>query len=384
MLIEKIIVENFRNIKFAELTFSDKINIFLGNNAQGKTNLLEAVSIALGKSFRSIKKGEIIPFDSQNGMTTRISLFYMAELNPGKVNKIVYEQNSHRNVVTVNSIPLKKAADLYGEFKYVVFIPDNLNIIKGYPDIRRFYLDNIAIMQNKSHRKFLQEYKNALKQRCAAHYNEYNDSQLLQVWDDILIRQGINLTYGRLKYLNLIKEYAGEIYGELSGGESLRIEYDSNVFGDFFGNLSDESDFDFFDSNEKSLLYGKYSQKLQSADSKGLSAKTPGAHRDDIVFSINGNNSRNYGSQGQLKSIAVSLKLAESRIIRDFNKENPVVLLDEVLSELDSKRRSFVIRHFVDSQTFITSCNENELNNLSNAKVWNVENGEFTVFTSRE
>jgi DNA replication and repair protein RecF len=195
------------------------------------------------------------------------------------------------------------------------------------------------------------------------------------IWDEILTKQGINLTYGRLKYLNLIKKYAVKIYEELSGGEVLDIVYSSNVFdnSDSFNKWADFAD--------KNILYDIYIQKLRAVNSEGQSSKTPGAHRDDILFSINGHNARIYASQGQLRSIAVSLKLAEAEIIRSFNRQNPVVLLDEVLGELDELRRAYVVQHFSDSQVFITSCNVHDFDKLSNMKVWEVNDG---IFTSRE
>ena len=378
MVLKKIKLENFRNIKNAELEFNSQVNILYGDNAQGKTNLLEAIAIVLGKSFRNIRKTDILPFNS-DGVKAKINLFYENETMPGKINEISFESDGNHSFVKINSNPLKKAIDLYGEFKYVVFIPDNLNLIKGYPDTRRLYLDNIAIMQNKAHRKFLSEYKEALKQRCAAYYNkQHYDAQMMNVWDDILTKQGINLTYGRLKFFNLIRESATKIYKELSGNENLDMLYQSDVFGDIIQ----------LDGNQKEKLYSLYMDCLVKSVCDGQPGKTAGAHRDDILFTINGNNARNYASQGQLRSIAISLKLAEAEIIRGFNRENPVILLDEVLGELDEKRRGYIISRFVDSQVFITTCNKNDLlekdrflteSNAVNIKMWDVNNGLFTL-----
>jgi DNA replication and repair protein RecF len=370
MYIKKLIVENFRNIKYAELEFGRFVNIFYGNNAQGKTNLLEAIAIALGKSFRHIRKSEIIPFNGS--LPVKINLFYESE--NGLNNEIAYQADGESVYVKINSIPLKKATDLYGEFRYVVFIPDNLNLIKGYPDSRRNYLDNIAVMQNKVHKKIMGEYKDALRQRCAAYMTKHYYGENLDVWDDILVKQGINLTYGRLKYLELIKQYAVEIYWKLtekSHGEKLEISYESNVFGRITDKTAD------FHNLSKQELYGIYKESLTRINSEGQSGKTPGAHKDDVIFTVNGNNSRNYASQGQLRSIAVSLKLAESRIIREFNRENPVVLLDEVLGELDESRRQYIIQNFVNSQCFITSCNINDFKKLDGVKIWEVKEGVF-------
>jgi DNA replication and repair protein RecF len=392
MVLKSIKVQNFRNIKHAELEFGAGVNIFCGNNAQGKTNLLEIISVCLGKSFRNIKRGDIIPFDNTSSRV-KIALSYESEAAAGKINHVCYEYSNAGASVKINDIPLKKAADLYGEFKYVVFTPDNLSLIKGEPALRRHYLDNIAIMQNKAHRRFLNEYNSALKQRCSAYFNNCSP-EMLAVWDDILIRQGINLTYGRLKYLELIRKSTCEIYEELSGGEKLEILYNSNIY---------TTSINLDDFNNKGVLYNLYKEKLSIVNCQlSIAGDTPGAHKDDVLFSINGNHARSFGSQGQLRSIAVSLKLAEAQIIRDYNRENSVVLLDEVLGELDESRRQYVIRHFQadgvpparggqgtsapfdrssSTQVFITSCNVSDFADLPDIKIWSVDNG---VFTPRE
>lgn len=371
MILKSISVENFRNIEYAELEFAPGVNILCGKNAQGKTNLLEAISICIGRSFRNIRRGDIIPFNFTDSLT-KIKLEYVYESLPDKINTVLYEATRSEYSIQINGIGSKKASELYGDYKYVVFVPDNLNIIKGYPDGRRSYLDNIAIMQNKAHRTFLSEYNSALKQRCNAYFQGAT-LVLLEVWNDILIKQGINLTYGRLKYLEMICQYACEIYKELSGGEILRIAYKSNPFAAVFTeNLNFEN---------KAELYDAYKEKLLLADARGnltSSADVPGAHKDDILFNIDGKDARTYASQGQLRSIAVSLKLAEAQIIRNFNRENPVVLLDEVLGELDEYRREFVLKQYDDSQCFITSCNVHDFEKLANMRVWSVDNGLFT------
>ncbi|MCL2632945.1 MAG: DNA replication and repair protein RecF [Oscillospiraceae bacterium] len=365
MILKKIYIKNFRNIKETELDLNPAVNIFYGDNAQGKTNLLEAVSLALGKSFRNIRNSSIIPFNCDNNKTV-IKLYYESEHIPNRTNELIYETDGFKTDVKINSIPLNKAADLYGEFKYVIFTPDNLNLIKGYPDVRRYYLDNIAVMQNRAHKKIQYEYKEALKQRCAACASNYFFGDALAVWDDILIKQGINLTFGRMKYLDLIKKSTIPLYESISGGEKLGISYKSDVFHE---NI---------DFSDKEKLYEIYKRSLDKTGSEGYANKTPGTHKDDITFTIQGKSARNFGSQGQLRSIAVVLKLAEAELIREFNRERPVVLLDEVLGELDKGRREFVIKHFDNSQVFITSCNINDFKSLPNIKIWRVENGVFT------
>ncbi|MCL1880771.1 MAG: DNA replication and repair protein RecF [Oscillospiraceae bacterium] len=424
MILKKIEVQNFRNISHAVLDFSEGVNILFGDNAQGKTNLLEAISLTLGKSFRKIRRNEILPHSHSQELTCKIKLYYESENANGKLNEICYESDSKNTSIWVNKIPLKKAEDLYGEFKYVVFIPDSLNLIKGEPAVRRLYLDNIAIMQNKVHRNFIREYNKALRQRNALLFNNADSTvslKMLEVWNDILIKQGINLTYGRLKFLEQIKNHACNIYSELSGGETLQIKYKSNIYT----NSKDLNLINSKEINKEDLkkLYKIYRKAIQeyppaertcSARSGGISTEAiqelaeeavpprsstshlaiqelatdtsalaslfpdKGVHRDDIMFTIDGKNARIYASQGQLRSIAIALKLAEAKIIKNVNREKPVVLLDEVLGELDKNRRKYVLKHFEDSQVFITTCNRADYEISEGLTSWKVSDGKFS------
>lgn len=384
MIIKRIYVRGFRNIKESELNFSEGCNIFYGGNAQGKTNMLEAISICLGRSFRTAKNSAFIPFDKAENIDLQIKLFYVSDNYPDRENTVKYELKGEnfKNCqikITINDIPMKNASDLYGELKYVVFIPEDLLLIKGSPELRRFYLDNIAVLQNKVHKKIMSDYKNALQQRNALAYEislrkDYGVlSELLSDWNDITVKQGVNLTYGRLKFFNLLKKYAQPIYSEISSDkEKLDLLYKSSVFGEI-------ENYNVLDFNEKEQLYKIYSEKLNKIDiHEGfLPAFVKGPHRDDLIFNINGKNAREFGSQGQLRSAALIMKLSEAEIIRDYNKEKPVVLLDEVLGELDEERREFIVNHFVKSQVFITSCNINDFKKLDNIKLWQVKDGDF-------
>ena len=194
---------------------------------------------------------------------------------------------------------------------------------------------------------------------------------MLAPWNEVLAAEGINVTYGRLKYFTFLKKCASELYTDLTNGaEKLSMQYQSSAF------KSDSISFE--NINE---LYKKYLAELEkhlTAELK-LHYTLTGVHRDDVNFFINGMAAREFASQGQIRSIALALKLSEAEIIRRKNKTDPVIILDDILSELDSVRREYILQHIEKSQVFITCCNINELSALSNGKAWNTENGKFTL-----
>lgn len=376
MRITKLSVRNFRNIKAADFEFSPNVNIFVGNNAHGKTNLMEAISVCIGNSFRKSKFNQYIPFNSDEDVS--IKLWFENDNYTESENLIEYTISKRKLNIKYNGLKVKDATQLYGVLKYVVFIPEHLNLIKGSPDLRRDYLDDVALMQTKTHWKKLSRYNRILKQKniLISKMPRTIDTQIallqLEPWNEILAQEGLNVTYGRLKYFEFLQEYAAEIYSRMSDSrETLTMEYKSSVFG------TEKPDF-----TQKDELFTKYTDTLKSAveSELRLGYTNCGIHRDDISFYINGNDAKDYGSQGQHRSVALALKLSEAEIIRRKNKSKPVVILDDVLSELDSIRRSFVLNNIENSQIFITCCNIDDLNTLCKGKRWRVIEGEFTEF----
>lgn len=372
MYITSIYLKNFRNIKEAEIDFDKNLNIFVGKNAQGKTNLCEAISVCLGGSFRRVRFSQYIPADNPEAEVL-VRLKFRDDITE-RENIINYTVCKNNIEITYNNIKMKDAAELYGVLKYVVFIPEHLSLIKGAPELRRNYLDDVALMQTKTHLKKLSRYNKALKQRnnILSVYNENARELAAQVaaWDEILAAEGINVTYGRLKYFNFLKKCAGEIYSELTNGsETLDMEYQSSVF------KTESINFD--DINSLYKIYIAEMQKNLQSEMK-LHYTLAGIHRDDVNFFVNGLAARDFASQGQLRSAALALKLSEAEIIRRKNKTNPVIILDDILSELDFIRRDYIIHHIDKSQVFITCCNINDLSSMSGGKAWNVENGVFS------
>lgn len=373
MYITKITIQNFRNIREAELEFDKDLNIFVGRNAQGKTNICEAISVCLGGSFRRARFSQYIPMDNPEA-EVKIKLYFRDDIT-NRENIIDYTIRKNNVLINYNGIKMKDAAELYGVLKYVVFIPEHLNLIKGAPELRRDYLDDVALMQTQTHFKKLTRYNKGLKQRnniLSVNNGDFGTvSELLAPWNEILVTEGINVTYGRLKYFTFLKKRAAELYSELTNGaEKLSMQYQSSAF------KTESIDFNNIDE-----LYKKYLSELEKnlAAEMKLHYTMTGVHRDDVNFFINGMSAREFASQGQIRSIALALKLSEADIIRQKNKTDPVIILDDILSELDSVRRNYIIHHIEKSQVFITCCNINELSTLTNGKAWNTENGCFTL-----
>lgn len=373
MIIKRLYLRNFRNIKEAELCFDKSLNIFVGKNAQGKTNLMEAISVCLGGSFRHVRFSQYLPA-SNTSAEVKIKLWF-ADDEGQRENIVEYTINGGKPNITYNGLKMNDAAELYGVLKYVVFIPEHLNIIKGSPELRRSYLDDVAVMQTKTHLKKLSRYNRGLKQRnnilsfMKSDASAAEISAMLSSWNEVMAGEGINVTYGRLKYFAFLKEYAAEIYLRLTEGvEKLDMDYYSSIFKTSSINFDNVND-----------LYSQYIQELEhnlEAEMK-LRYTLAGVHRDDVNFYINGMSARDYASQGQLRSAALALKLSEAEIIRRKNKTCPVVILDDILSELDFVRRKFVINNIEKSQVFITCCNIDDLSSLKNGKTWTTENGNF-------
>lgn len=377
MILHSLYLENFRNIRKAEFQFHEKTNIFTGNNAQGKTNLCEAISLCLGKGFRGAPVSELVPFLSDGEQTTYIRLEFSTQ-SPVKRNVIEYSIKKGVQTLLFNGISMKSAFQLYGALKYVVFTPEHLYLIKGNPSLRRDYIDNVAFMQTRTHSKKVYQYNKALKQKnnlltkmvvCGEQDNTLYHTQI-SVWNDVLAQEGINVTYGRLKYFQSLKVQARELYEQLSKEKTpLELSYESSVFGN--------EDIDFSD---KEVLYRKYYSLLEGSFLQEVKNRHTvyGVHRDDLGFSLGGHSLKDFGSQGQVRSAALCLKLAEANVIQERNNEAPVLILDDVLSELDGVRRGFVLNHIQNTQVFITCCNLSDLSGLKEGYAWRVEQGVFT------
>ena len=373
MIIKKLKVKNFRNIKTADFLFSDKTNIISGNNAQGKTNLMEAIACAVEKSFRTNKAAELLPENEKNKCEIEASFF--TDKYKEKENIISCSVSGNKITRKINGIPYKDALRLYPQLKAVVFVPEDLYTVKGNPDKRREMCDETADMMNKVHHERTAVYLRALKQKntflSSIKDNRISDAQRLQltVWNEELAKAGVNVMCGRLKYFYTLSKYTCEYYKDLNRyGETLEMDYISSIV--------QNRD---IDMNDNELMLNIYLEKLQSHLDKEiiLGHTLVGVHRDDIEFKINGRKSKDYGSQGQIRSIAVAIRLAQAKMFGEKWGEEPIIILDDVLSELDEYRREFILKHIVKSQVFITGCNENDFEIIGKGGRWKAINGEF-------
>ena len=352
MWINEIKLSNFRNYNYQEIKLHENINVFYGENAQGKTNIIESIFLSsIGKSFRTSNEKELIRFGEEKAVS---EIYFQKSDRDGKI-KI--EINDKKNIY-LNGIKLKKLSELLGNINIVIFTPDDINILKGGPQNRRKFLD-IMISQlrpNYMHainlyKKALDERNNYLKKIKLENANE----NLLELWDEQLINYGNIISNYRNEFIEKIKEKINIIHKNITGNkEEIKIEYISDCL--------DKNNF-------KEFL--KERRKLDII--KGFT--TRGIHRDDFQIFINNILVNVYGSQGQHRTAVLSLKISELQVIADEIGENPILLLDDFMSELDEKRRNNFMENIKDTQVIIT-CTDKLLINDVDAKIFNVNNGE--------
>ena len=254
---------------------------------------------------------------------------------------------------------------------------EDLYIVKGNPEVRRELADDTADMMNKVHHNMTANYYRALKQKntflssVSGKVITRSDFIQLAVWNEELAKAGVNVMCVRIRYFAALSRYASEFYSKLNDmNEVLRMEYQSTIMEDTPFELSDSE-----------LMLDTYIDKLDEQRDREFTVghTLVGVHRDDISFYINDRPAKDYASQGQIRSIAIALRLAQAKMFEEKWGEAPVIVLDDVLSELDEVRRGFILSHIVNSQVFITGCNKNDFLGLKEAKCWLVEGGRFGV-----
>ena len=352
MIIKKIEIKNFRNIKNIVFTPQEEINIISGENAQGKTNLIEAIWLFTGvKSFRGINDRETIKKGEEKA---NLKLFF----NDNNIEHLAEIEIKDKKTAKLNEKNLKTPSLLTGNFNCVVFSPDDLNIVCGTPSLRRRFID-IAIGQlYPKYIEILREYTRAVKQRNNILKESLKDGSLLFLIEDfekIIATEGEKIINYRKRYLELINEKAILIYSGISDNkENLKINYESTVKENLLKEL-----------------------EISRQKDKYLGVTSVGPHRDDIIFYIDNLNAREFSSQGQKRSIALSLKLAEAEIIKEKTDKQPVILLDDVMSELDKNRQNYILNKIKGVQVFITCCDEENFNSLENGNIVKIKNGEI-------
>lgn len=362
MHVENIRLINYRNYNSLDIKLNRKTNIFIGKNAQGKTNLLEAIYIcARGKSFRTNRDKEIINFNKNQAYVGANMIIGDFE----KLIEIKMERNKTKRI-KVNKRELKNYKELYSGLNVVIFSPEDLDLVKGGPQERRNFL-NIEISQIKPvYHHNVSRYNKVLFQRnnvLKTSKFKKNISGILDVFDLQLVKLGTEIILERNKYIDELSNICGNIHRKTtSGRENLVLRYKSNI-----------------DIDTKEVMEKKYLQKLKSNISKDIEMNFTefGPHRDDIEMFINGNDLKTYGSQGQKRTVVLSIKLSEVELIKKEVGSYPVLLLDDVFSELDEDRRKYLVYSFKDMQTILTVTDAVELKDLDNIEksIFNIENG---------
>jgi DNA replication and repair protein RecF len=367
-------IDGFRNLKSISFEPDPKYNIIVGQNAQGKTNLLEAMWILSGcRSFRGSKEKDFVCL-SGNRMSSKIKL-----RDSVREQKIIYEMTrsaASPKQITLNGVKQKGTRALFDVFKCIAFIPDDVEIIKGSPEKRRNFVDMAASQLNPVFVVHIAKHNAIMNQRNAllkGIMQGTTSPDILEIWDRQAAHEGSVISYMRNEYVAKINEICGRLYRTISGGEEeLELEYRSNVFR--------PEDFESPCGND---AYERYYQKLrETADYDIRTGSThTGVNRDEIIIRINGVSARDFGSQGQVKSAALVMKLAQAEIFTKRCKDSPVIFLDDVMGELDEKRQRFVFDIIKDMQVFLTTPNESALLPEIKGKILRISDGSITEET---
>ena len=339
MIIEEFRTINFRNYKNIHLKFHPKLNIFIGDNAQGKTNLLEAMYLcAVGKSFRTNRDREMINVEKQQAyVQVKLKKKY------GDVNIEIGLNINHKDV-RVNKIRLTRIGELLGNLNIVLFSPEDLKLIKGGPGERRRFMDREISQIFTKYYYTLGQYNKILQHRNRLLKDNRKGNLDLEVWNEQLAAAGAWIIFYRRNFIKKINLLAKLMHRKVTGStETLEIIYDADV------EIEKDDGIDQIKGN----MLKKLENSINIDKKRGLT--TTGPHRDDIILMINEFDVKNYGSQGQQRTAVLSLKLAEIELIKGEVGEYPVLLLDDVMSELDLKRQKYLINNLKNIQTFITT-----------------------------
>ncbi len=356
MTVKKIKVLNFRNIEKCEIEFSPGVNLLYGNNAQGKTNIIEALYIfSRGRSFRRGDDSDLIKFGEEG---FNIYIDYESKLGKESLEYSLFGKERRRKK---NGYKIGRVSDMIGSFRSVLFYPDDLSLVKEGPDKRREFI-NIAISQySQSYLKNYSDYKKTLENRnCLIKFLNkgfYVDRAEIDSWSESLAEYASFIYIERINYLKKLEVYIKRFMEEISlGKEKIEISLHSDI-----EEITDIRE------KAKEIYKEKYKNNLEKEISAGITLYGP--HRDDLKILINGKEARLFASQGQQRSIVLSMKLAEGEVIREICGEYPVFLFDDVLSELDEKRRKYILEGKGNKQIIITSCSRGECDGFTDKEI---------------
>ena len=359
MYIDKLQMINYRNYEVLDIELGKHVNVFMGNNAQGKTNILEAIYYcAFAKSHRTSKDKELIHWDKD------ISYIGL-QINKTRLDKKI-EINilkDGKKAIKINKIKISKIGELFGVFNVVMFSPEDLKIIKDSPGVRRKFIDMELCQLNASYYNNLIQYNKTLNERNSVLKNRSVDEEFLDIYDIQLAKFGNNIIMHRLKYIEELNKYGQEIHKDItSQKEEILFKYESTV-----------KDL----SNIQESIYNQLVKNRKRDKERGITSVGP--HRDDFTVLINNVDVKAYGSQGQQRTAILTIKFASLKIIKEITTEYPVLLLDDVLSELDFSRKRYILSTIGEIQTIITCTGIEDLTSYldDKSKVFKVKDGEI-------
>lgn len=356
MYVKKLKLSGFRNYISEEFEFLPDTNILYGNNAQGKTNALEALYLfSIGKSFRTQQDRELINFGEN---FTRLTVEFDDKTRTNEIEIVI--RRDRKKQIKINEIPISKMGDLIGKFNVILFSPDELNLTKGSPNARRRFLDIALSQMRPKYYHILRNYSKVLEQRNnlikKLRVNPQTSAkETLFIWNEKLSEYGMAIIEYRKNFVEKLSEFSKKIHYEISG-EDFEIKYKSS-----------------FENKEE------FKEKLNNSIDKEIEQGFTlyGPHRDDLDIYTENKDIKTYGSQGQHRSAVLALKLAQADIIFEDTGEYPVLLLDDIMSELDSARRAYLAGKIKNKQVVITCTDADEIAIDKNVNLIHIENGKI-------
>ncbi len=366
MIVKDIEFCNFRNYKKEKIEFHEKLNIIYGNNAQGKTNILEGIYLfSLGKSNRASKDFEMIRFGEE---CAEILMNFISKENETS-GEVVIDRRKRKKVL-INEIPVKKNSDLVGKFNVVFFGPEYLSLIREGPKKRRKNIDIMISQLKIGYVNVLADYKKLIEQKNSLLKEDFPDKLLLSVINEKIKEMSVYIIKNRYEYIKKIEKIAKKIQLDISQGkEELKMDYVScglNIDEKIIENLEKKL---FEKADEVFLREMRYRESIF------------GPHRDDIEFKINGEDLKLFGSQGQQKTAILVQKIAEVELFREEIGEYPVLLLDDIMSELDSIRQDYILNKLRNMQIFITCTDREKFSEMTSGKFIKIEKGSVSECT---
>lgn len=359
MKIQEIELTNFRNYDHVKVIPHDNINIFLGKNATGKTNFLESISVILtGKSFKTNRDQQLINFNSDE-----TSINGELIIDGLSIDVDIYLKRNAKKIVKINDNEIKKLRELTEDTGLVVFTPEDMELVKEGPGIRRKFLDDLISSINIIYSYNLSRFKKILNDRNAIlkYPRQHLDNEvMLKVYNMQLSSLGNYIIKERMKFIDILNEHGRREHLKISEGtEELSLKYISNI--------------KLLEANES--IEKAYLRELENSIQKDKYYRTTtiGPHRDDIQFSINGRDAKIYASQGQQRTVVLSIKLTEAKLYRLYKSVNPVIILDDVFSELDSVRKKMLIESFQDYQVFISMTDDISIDETNSKAIFKID-----------